>query len=61
VHGLRKQRSKLRAVTLIGIVPGLGEGKGRGFMFFGFMVSAEMLHFKLLSTKAAGIMHLYFT
>ncbi len=36
VHGVRQnrtQRSKFRAVTLIGILPCLGEGDGRGFMF----------------------------
>jgi hypothetical protein len=29
----RTQRLKARAVTLIGILPCLGEGKGQGFMF----------------------------
>jgi hypothetical protein len=62
------QRSKLRAVTLIGILPCLGEREGRRFIFLPdgsliwlavCMVSAEMLNYNLLSTQAAGIKHLY--
>jgi hypothetical protein len=57
-------------VTLIGIVPCLGEEEGAGIhVLFSdgslkwhavCMVSAEMLNCKLLSAKAAGIKHLYF-
>ncbi len=35
----RTQRSKTRAVTLIGILPCLGEGEGRGFMFCTLIVA----------------------
>jgi hypothetical protein len=36
VHGLREfrtQKTKARVATLIGILPCLGEGEGRGYMF----------------------------
>jgi hypothetical protein len=55
---------------MIGIFPSLGEGEGRWFMFFycdGSLkriavhsVFTEMLNFKLLSARAAGIKHLTF-
>jgi hypothetical protein len=58
-------------VTLIGILPSLGEGEWAAIHVLysdrslkwlaAFMVSAEMVNRKLLSTQAAGIKHLYFT
>jgi hypothetical protein len=57
-------------MTLIGISPSLGEGKGAGIhvlysdrslkLLSVCRVSVEMLNCKLLSTQAAGIKHLYF-
>jgi hypothetical protein len=56
-------------VTLIGILPCLGEGEVRGFSLVysdgslkwlaACLVSVEMLICKLLSTQAAAIKHLY--
>ncbi len=67
--GFRTKRSKVRALTIIGILPGLGGGEGRKFMFCTGSLTrlaihtdlAGMLNWKLMSTQAAGIKHLFFT